>query len=219
MPELRADADRIVADAAALGVVLEVRQAEMLLQFADLLLRWNRAFNLISRRDTGRLVTRHLLDSLSIAPWLVGTEVMDLGTGAGLPGVPLAIARGDAQFTLIDRSERKIRFIDQVIRALGLGNVSSWCGDVRALPPEAIYDTVVCRAVAGVADVWALAGGHIRPGGRMLVMHRGQSPSSRAEHDPPAELAGGVLHQRVEVRVPGLQYPHELVVLDRTGPE
>ncbi|MFU8813867.1 MAG: 16S rRNA (guanine(527)-N(7))-methyltransferase RsmG [Pseudomonadales bacterium] len=218
MPEVTADPDSIVIAAAALDVALERRQAETLLQFGALLLRWNRAFNLISRRDTGRLLPRHLLDSLSIAPWLVGREVMDLGTGAGLPGVPLAIAREDLRFTLVDRSERKIRFIKQVVRALELANVSSWCGDVRSLPDTVAFDTIVCRAVAPPGDVWALAGGRIRLGGRMLIMHRGQSAPTASEEDQQV-LPGAVLCERVQLQVPGLQQSHELLVLDRTGPE
>jgi 16S rRNA (guanine527-N7)-methyltransferase len=219
VPELKASAESIVADAALLGVALETRQAELLLQFGALLLRWNQAFNLVSRRDTGRLVSRHLLDSLSIAPWLQGPTVMDLGTGAGLPGVPLAIAREELRFTLVDRSERKIRFVDQAIRTLALSNVTGWCGDVRALPESATYDTVVSRAVAAPPEIWALAGPRLRPGGRLLIMHRGQTPAGSGAGGAPAaadgELTGGIVRERVWLPVPGLEQPHELMVLER----
>jgi 16S rRNA (guanine527-N7)-methyltransferase len=213
VPEIGTTPESLVADAGTLGVRLEIRQAAALLQFGDLLLRWNRAFNLISRRDTGRLVSRHLLDSLSVTPWLHGREVMDLGTGAGLPGVPLAIAREDSSFTLVDRSERKIRFIDQVVRTLGLTNVATRCGDVRSLPDSAIFDTVVSRAVASVDEIWALAEPRLRPGGRVLIMHRGQAP---AERDVVVGgLPGGCVHDRILLQLPGLPQPHELVVLER----
>jgi 16S rRNA (guanine527-N7)-methyltransferase len=210
--------DGIVANAASLGVAIERRQAEALLQFGDLLLRWNRAFNLISRRDTARLVPRHLLDSMSIAPWLTGTAVMDLGTGAGLPGVPLAIAREELSFTLVDRSARKIRFIDQVVRTLGLSNITTWCGDVRDLPQQETFDSVVCRAVASVQEIWELAGQRARPGGRVLIMHRGQVPRADAAQGtalPAGALVGVCRQERVLLQVPGLEHPHELVVLDR----
>jgi 16S rRNA (guanine527-N7)-methyltransferase len=200
----------LVADAAELGVALELRQAEILLAFGDLLAHWNRAFNLVSRRDTARLVPRHLLDSLTVAPWLSGTAVLDLGTGAGLPGVPLAIAREDAQFTLIDRSERKIRFLGQVVRTLGLANVSPRCSDVTQLPAAVDFDTVVCRALADPGSAWALAADRVRPQGRMVIMTRaGTAP----EPAPPELPANAQLEARHRVHVPGLEQPHELVLL------
>jgi 16S rRNA (guanine527-N7)-methyltransferase len=219
VPDLGASPERLAADAAALGIRLAPRQADRLLEFGVLLLRWNRAFNLVSRRDTDRLVPRHLLDSLSVAPWLRG-QVMDLGTGPGLPGVPLAIAREELDFTLVDRSERRIRFIDQAIRALGLANVRTWCGDVRALPESASYDTVVCRAVAAAPEIWSLAETRLRPGGRLLIMHRSQTRSPGRDADAAgdagaAALPDGVLQERVQLQVPGLAQPHELLVVER----
>lgn len=221
VPDTRANApgaspQSLVLEAATLGVHLEFRQAEAVLQFGDLLLRWNRAFNLISRRDTDRLVPRHLLDSLSIAPWLQGSSVMDLGTGAGLPGLPLAIASEGINFTLVDRNERKIRFVDQAIRTLGLPNVQTRCGDVRALPAGMTFDTVVTRAVASVNEVWALAEPRLRSAGRVLIMHRGQASPADVTTDPSAdEIGTRHVRERVLVQLPGLPQPHELVVLER----
>jgi 16S rRNA (guanine527-N7)-methyltransferase len=203
----------LVADAAELGVALELRQAETLLAFGDLLLHWNRAFNLVSRRDTARLVPRHLLDSLTAAPWLTGIAVLDLGTGAGLPGVPLAIAREDAQFTLIDRSERKIRFLGQVVRTLGLANVSLRCSDVTQLPAGEDFDTVVCRALADPGSAWALAADRVRPEGRMVVMTRAGIAPEAPELAPPELPANAQLEARHRVHIPGLEQPHELVLL------
>jgi 16S rRNA (guanine527-N7)-methyltransferase len=213
VPEVGASPESLVADARILGVHLEIRQAAALLQFGDLLLRWNRAFNLISRRDTGRLVSRHLLDSLSIAPRLHGRDVLDLGTGAGLPGVPLAIAREEVSFTLVDRSERKIRFIDQAARTLGLTNVTTQAADVRSLPDSASFDTVVSRAVASLDELWALAESRLRPCGRVLIMHRGQALSERGS--VVVAPAGSRVQEQVLLAVPGLPQPHELVVLER----
>ncbi len=119
-----------------------------LLQFAALLRRWGAAFNLVSRRDSPRLVARHLLDSLSLAPMLRGVRVVDLGTGAGLPGVPLAIACPERSFTLIDRSERRIRFVRQAVVELGLTNVVPIAIDFDDFRADALFDTVVSRAVA-----------------------------------------------------------------------
>lgn len=212
MPDAAGAGCALAAGARALGVTLDDAQCRRLLEFARLLEHWNRTFNLISRRDIDRLLPRHLLDSLSAAPLLAGTEIMDLGTGAGLPGVPLAVARGDLQFTLVDRSERKMRFVGQVVRALSLENVSTWCVDAGGLPEEARFDSVICRAVAGLDASWALAHAYLRPEGRLVIMHRGQHPA--AESAQPLEVpAGAQLLERRLVEIAGLEHPHELVVL------
>lgn len=198
---------------ARLGVELTVRKAEQLLSFRDLVVRWNATFNLVSRRDMGRLLPRHLLDSLTVMPWLVGTEVLDVGTGAGFPGVPLAITREDVHFTLIDLSERKVRFVERTVRILGLANVTALCADVRTLTAESVFATVVCRGVAHPAAAWTLAGARVAPGGRMVIMSRTRPP---AEPDADPHLPGDAwLEGRHRVRVPGLLHPHELTLLCR----
>lgn len=212
MPEpagLRAD---LLEDAAQIEVVLSEQQGDALLEFADLLRRWNRAFNLISRRDIDRLLSRHLLDSLSAAPLLRRGGVMDLGTGAGLPGVPLAIARRDLQFRLVDRNERKIRFVDQAVRILALKNVSTYCGDVRALPVGLRFGSVVSRAVADVTKLWRLSAPWLAPGGCLVVMHRGQSREA-AQRSQVTAPPGAEVAERRMVHIPGLEQPHELIVL------
>ncbi len=204
-------------DAAALGIDLGTDQAERLATFADMLLRWNRTFNIISRQDEARLVPRHLLDSLSIAPWLRGPLVLDLGTGGGLPGVPLAILRPDLSFTLVDRSQRKIRFVSQVCRALELGNVKPLCADVDRLGPEMRFDCIVSRAVTGLRALWELARPLLRSGsapGVLLAM-----VSARAEQDPESglaslELPGGRIIDSPVLRIPGLADGHRLVVVE-----
>lgn len=209
MPDVDDEVAALVADAAALGVTLDRFRADRLLRFAGLLERWNRAFNLVSRRDMGRLYQRHLLDSLTLAPLLRGREVLDLGTGAGLPGVPLAIAREDVHFTLVDRNERRIRFVDRAVRELELGNVTARALDVRELPAQQRFDTVVCRAVASLQAVWALVRPRLTAGGRLLVMHRREST------DPvPTAPAGARLTACHRVHVPGLEQAHEIVVLE-----
>ncbi len=209
VPEV--DPGRLAGGAETLGVQLAPRQVRLLVDFAELLERWNRAFNLISRRDVARLLPRHLLDSLSVVPLLGAGRVMDLGTGAGLPGVPLAIARPDVQFTLVDRSSRKIRFVQRAVRTLELGNVLAWCGDVRERPAGERFDAVVCRAVAELDLAWALAAPRLRRGGRLLVMHRGQG----ADAGPVAPPPGARIVDQHQLRIPGLERPHGIVVLGR----
>lgn len=212
MAETPPDLTGIIDDARCLAVALERHQAEVLKRFGDLLVHWNRAFNLVSRRDVERLVPRHLLDSLSIAPWVEGVEVMDLGTGAGLPGVPLAIAQPQRRFTLVDRNARRIRFVAHACRSLEIRNVEAIACDVIGLPADRRFDTIVARAVADVAEVWRLAEPRLRGGGRVLVLWRGQSEAEPRLPDALPRLARADQHH---VRIPGLTRPHVLVVLER----
>lgn len=212
-----ADQDALRSDARALGVDLDADQAGRLATLAGLLEHWNRSFNLVSRQDVGRLHARHLLDSLSAVPWLTGTSIMDLGTGAGLPGLPLAIAQPQRSFTLVDRSRRKIRFIGHACRSLGLDNVTPVAGDVRSsLPADSRFDTIVARAVADMAEVWALGRARLQPGGRLVVWWRGQSGEARPEH-PPDDLPGLARVTIHEIVIPGLRRPHRLAVLETEG--
>ncbi len=179
-------------DASLLGLALDDEQLLQLSQFEKLLLRWNQAFNIISRKDESRLTTRHLLDSLSIAPWVQGFSVLDMGTGGGLPGIPLAICLRDQQFTPLDRSERKIRFVTQVKRALGLENVHPICADVRELPQGTRYDCIVSRAVADAETNWRLAAPRLREGGRLLIMASTGSEERASSEDFPIQNSASV---------------------------
>lgn len=207
------DPDGLIAAAAALGVALTRAQADRLLTFAELLERANRAFNLISRQDVPRLVSRHLLDSLSVAPLLPPGRVLDLGTGGGLPGVPLAIVREDAQFTLVDRSQRKTRFVARAVRELGMANVTVRCGDVSTLALEP-FDAVVSRAVTSPAELWGMAEPRLARGGILVVMHRADG---QGEDGSPALPAGATTRTRRRLDIPGLPRSHEILVLARAG--
>ena len=216
VPDRRAgeyDPDALIAAGLALEVALTRAQAERLLAFADLLERANRAFNLISRQDVPRLVSRHLLDSLSVAPLLPPGRVLDLGTGGGLPGVPLAIAREDVRFTLVDRSERKTRFVARAVRELGIANVTVRCGDVSALTLEP-FDAVVSRAVTSPAGLWEMAEPRLARDGIVVVMHRADG---QGEDGSPALPAGAEIRTRRRLEIPGLPRSHEILVLARAG--
>lgn len=227
---------QLQAGALLLGLALDDEQLLQLTQFETLLLRWNQAFNIISRQDESRLTTRHVLDSLSIAPWVQGPCVLDMGTGGGLPGVPLAICHRHLQFTLLDRSQRKIRFVNQVKRALGLENVQPICADVRELPEGKRYDCVVSRAVADAETNWQLAAPSLRDGGRLLIMAStgseerapseeflNQDNSSVSAPAPPLlvrpkEAPEGSRYVTCEyLQIPGLDRTHRLDVLMRAA--
>ncbi|MBK79434.1 MAG: 16S rRNA (guanine(527)-N(7))-methyltransferase RsmG [Gammaproteobacteria bacterium] len=206
-------AEALIAGAAALEVALTGAQADRLLGFAELLEQANRAFNLISRQDVPRLLARHLLDSLSAAPLLPAGTALDLGTGGGLPGVPLAIAREDIRFTLVDRSERKTRFVARAVRTLGLANVTVRCGDVAGLA-LAPCDAVVSRAVTAPDRLWALAEPKLAEGGIVVAMYRADGQGEAGSPTPPA---GAEVRTRRRVDIPGLPRPHEILVLARAA--
>lgn len=188
----------LAAGVAELGLDLNRQQCECLLQFAALLRRWNQAFNLVSRRDIERLVSRHLLDSLALVDLLCGPRVVDLGTGAGLPGIPLAIACPALRFTLLDRNERRIRFVGNVVRELGLTNIDAQAQDYRRFRPSELFDTVVARAVADAPTMWKAALALLRKDGQALLQ---VGPNEGAA---PIET-GNV--ERIELEVPGLSGP------------
>jgi 16S rRNA (guanine527-N7)-methyltransferase len=168
------------AGSAALGVPLEPAQGEALLQLLDELGQWNRAYNLTAITDRAQMLTHHLLDSLAVQPALAGTRVLDLGTGAGFPGLPLALVNPRRHFTLLDGTAKKIRFVAHAARQLGLGNVQAVHGRAGEWQPDAPFDTVVARAVAPVAALAALALPMLAPGGR-LVACKGQRREAEAE--------------------------------------
>ena len=212
---VRGDAAALMDGARALGVELNSTSVTRLMSYTRLLERWNKAFNLVSRKDMDRLVARHLLDSLSVLPWLEGPRVMDLGTGAGLPGIPLAIARSDLSFTLVDRNNRKIRFLTEVIGELKLANVFTCCENVRAGDKHEKFSTVTARAVAPAIEVWWLVRDRLEVGGRLILLNRVLSDVTEDVQDSAEmEFPGGVVDQ-VEVRVPGLTRARAVTIVER----
>ena len=156
-------------------------QLAALAAYARLLARWSRAYNLVGPSALPEFVPRHLLDSLRLSPLLPGAggAVLDLGTGAGLPGLPLAALRPDLSFALLDRSRKKIRFVRQALLELGLGNARALAGDA-AEHAGGPYDAVVARAAGPAAELLRLAGRLLAPGGTLLL------PGAAAPEAPPA---------------------------------
>jgi 16S rRNA (guanine527-N7)-methyltransferase len=204
------------AGAAALGLPLDAAQGEALLRLLDELAQWNRAYNLTAITDRAQMLTHHLLDSLAVQPALAGARVLDLGTGAGFPGLPLALVNPQRSFALLDGTAKKIRFVAHAARTLGLGNVVAVHGRAGEWQPDAPFDTVVARAVAPVAELAALALPLLAPGGR-LVACKGQRREAEAELAAmPPKQAAQWLPARIEtVAVPGLGAERCLVTLGR----
>jgi 16S rRNA (guanine527-N7)-methyltransferase len=206
----RTQTDELRCGASALGLELSMDQATQLIAYMQLLERWNAKFNLVSRRDVGRLLTRHILDSLSVSRWVVGAHVLDIGSGAGLPGLPLAVANPGAQFTLVDRGERKTRFVQQAVMTLGLNNVDVECCAAEDLGTEPGFTSVVCRAVGGLSTIWQIAEPLLVEGGRLLFMNR-----TEAQLKPDAlEVPTGSSVVREQVQIPGLPTPHEVLIVE-----
>lgn len=210
------------ADAAALGARLSELQLEQLTGFVTTLEKWNQAFNLLSRRDIKRVWTRHVLDSLSLCGLLQGDEILDIGSGGGFPGLPLAIANPERTFTLVDRHQRKCRFLEQLAAEQALSNVAVRCEDAHVLAAEGScgYSTIVSRAVLPVTQLWDLALQLLAPGGRLLAMSStrntpsaGHAEPSAGHAEPSAALPAGSRCQ--QVLIAGLAQPHEVVIIDR----
>ena len=200
-------AERLVHGAATLGVDLTDTDAARLLRLLDELERWNRTYNLTAIRDRDAMLTHHLLDSLAIHPDLQGTTVADVGTGAGFPGLPLAVLSPQRRFTLIDSNGKKIRFVQHAARELGLANVEGLHGRVEAVAGRT-FDTIVSRAFAAlpeyVANVAALCG----PQTRVLAM-KGKWPQQEIDRLPPQWRQQGAR----ELIIPGLDESRCVVVL------
>jgi 16S rRNA (guanine527-N7)-methyltransferase len=191
-----------------LGVALDAGMASRLLRLLEELERWNRAFNLTGIETQAAMVATHLLDSLAAGSDLAGLRIADLGTGAGFPGLPLAIAHPERQFTLIDGTAKKIRFVNHAVRTLGLSNVEAVHARAESMRPTEPFDTVIARAVAPLAKLAALARPLSRPGTRLLAL-KGKRPTAELAALPSDWELLGVR----ELSVPGLDAERCLVTL------
>lgn len=203
--------------AAALGVPLEPAQVAQLVRLAAELARWNKAYNLTAITDAGQVLTQHLLDSLSVHGELAGTRIADVGTGAGFPGLPLAIANRDRQFLLIDAVDKKLRFIDHVARELQLPNVRTLHARVEQLDAGAgpgPQDTVLTRAFAPLPRLLELVQPLVGPQTRVVAM-KGRWPPAPGSEDHGDLPAGWRLEAVRRVSVPGLAAERHLLRLAR----
>jgi 16S rRNA (guanine527-N7)-methyltransferase len=191
---------------AGLQVSADVRQQERMLDYLALLSRWNQTYNLTAVRDEPQMVTRHLLDSLAIAPYLAGQRILDVGTGAGLPGVPLALLFPQREFHLLDSNGKKTRFLFQVKTALCLDNMVVHQARVESFRVAEPFETVLSRAFASLRDMVHGCAHLLAPGGRILAM-KGAYPTEEvaAVRQQCAEI---VIHP---LAVPGLDEQRHLV--------
>ncbi|EDU0968268.1 16S rRNA (guanine(527)-N(7))-methyltransferase RsmG, partial [Salmonella enterica subsp. enterica serovar Matadi] len=196
---------RLLADA---GISLTDHQKTLLVAYVDMLQKWNKAYNLTSVRDPNEMLVRHILDSIVVAPYLQGQRFIDVGTGPGLPGIPLAIVLPDAHFTLLDSLGKRVRFLRQVQHELKLENITPVQSRVEAYPSEPPFDGVISRAFASLNDMVSWC--HHLPGekGRFYAL-KGQLPG-----DEIASLPDNFSVESVEkLRVPQLEGERHLVII------
>lgn len=193
---------------AALGLTLPAEAVPRLLDYLALLERWNAAYNLTAVREPAEMVTRHLLDSLAILPFVHGRTLTDLGTGPGLPGIVLAIAAPGREVLLVDSNGKKVRFLREAIRALKLEGVRAEQSRVEDVAGQ--FDCVTARAFASLADMLAWGGHLLAPDGTWLAM-KGKQP----QDELPGIPDGFVVRATHELHVPGLPAERHLLVLGR----
>jgi 16S rRNA (guanine527-N7)-methyltransferase len=191
----------------ALNLLHTAEQTEQLLAFIKLIAKWNKAYNLTAVRNNEDMARLHILDSLAILPHIEGKRVIDIGTGAGLPGIPLAIFMPEVEFVLLDSNAKKTRFVQQVILELKLKNVSVLHTRVEDYQPELGFDTVTMRAFASLPDIMKLTAHLLSANGVLLAM-KGQIPEAElAEIDAQTTL--------IKINVPEVEAERCLVRIAR----
>ena len=201
-------ARQLAQGVAQLGLALPGPAQQSLLDYLALLQKWNKVYNLTAVREAPRMVSQHLLDCLAVAPHVGAAAILDVGSGAGLPGIPLALVLPDSRVTLLEANHKKAAFLKQAQIELKLGNVEVVCERVEAWRPGRQYEIVVSRAFSDLAEFVKLAGRHVAPGGRLAAM-KGIFP-----HEEIAQLPQGWrLQQGVELTVPALRAQRHLLLL------
>ena len=186
--------------------------APRLLDYLALLARWNQAYNLTAIRDPREMLSKHLLDSLAMADFVDDERLADLGTGPGLPGIPLAIARPGLQVALVESNGKKARFLREAVRTLGLANAQVVEARIEAVDAPGRFDAITARALATLPKILELGGRLLAPDGRVLAM-KGLHPAEEIAELPPDWRVVAV-HP---LRVPGLPAERHLVEMTRTA--
>ena len=199
-----------------LGCETNEEAVSRLSSYLELVVRWNKRINLVSKRDIDRLLERHLFDSLSIERFIKGDRALDIGSGGGFPGIPLAICRPDLHFTLLDRSAKRVRFLRVVQAELGLDNVDCVC---QNLPVSSAmnntYDVAFARAVSDPSTVWGICEQLLKSKGRLIFFLSTQPDNTEGKRELQKRNLKGISWQIEDVRIPKLNSPHKILVMDK----
>lgn len=177
----------------ALSLTLDATTRERLVQYVVLLHKWNRAYNLTAVRNPDAMMSRHVIDSLTILPWVRGPRLLDVGSGPGLPGLILAIVRPDLQISLLDSNGKKVRFQKQVVMELGLDNVTPLHVRIEALPEAQRFEQITSRAFSSLNDFVSLSRHVLADGGEWLAM-RGRLDADDALPEDVEQVGSHALH-------------------------
>lgn len=203
-------AAKLAEGVAELKLDLAPHAQQRLLDYLSLLQKWNRTYNLTAVRVASKMVSHHLLDCLAVVPRASADTILDVGSGAGLPGIPLALAAPRARVTLLEASHKKAAFLQQAKLELKLENVAVVCERVEAWRPGRAFEMVISRAFSDLAEFVNLAGRHVAPGGRLAAM-KGIYPHEEITQLP----AGWRLDEAVPLTVPGLRAQRHLLLLGK----
>ena len=208
---LESERARLHNAAEEIGISLSDTQTNQLIGYVDLMEKWNRAFNLTAVRRRSELFSRHIFESLAVKPYIHAEKWADIGTGAGLPGVPLAITEPDKPFVLLDSNGKKTRFLLEVKRALGLSNIEVETTRVENWRPALHSDAVITRAFADLATTIGRTQ-HILHDHGMLFAMKTESAAEEVDALP----SGFELISNQSVEVPGRDWPFQLLAIQRT---
>ena len=202
------ETERLLAAALDIGIALSDHQTAQLITYLDLLEKWNHAYNLTAVRSRSEMLGRHLIESLAISPFIRGRQVVDVGSGAGLPGIPLAIANPAVQYTLLDSNGKKSRFLLEVKRALMLSNVEIETVRVESWQPTKPFDSVVTRAFADLTTTLARVDHVLSDQGMVYAMK-----TEHAQHEIDALPDATRQVTALNINVPGRDWPFQLLAV------
>ncbi len=200
---------RLQAGLSELGLDLDAVARGRLLEYLALLVKWNQVYNLTAIREPERMLSHHLLDSLAVLPHIDAGRLLDVGSGGGLPGIPLAIARPSLQVTLLEASHKKAAFLQQAVIELGLTNVETVQARAQDYRPTQPFPRIISRALSDLAEFVRLTGHLLAGGGQWLAM-KGVHP-----HEEIAALKAARVVRAIRLEVPQLAAARHLIVLER----
>lgn len=199
------------AGLAELGISASQQQQQQWLAYLDLLAKWNKAYNLTAVRDRAAMLNRHLFDSLSVAPYITSRRLLDVGAGAGLPSIPLAILWPDRQITALDSNGKKTRFMQQVKAELHLDNLTVVQSRVQSFRPPVLFEGITARAYATLAEIVNSSGHLLAQAGTIWAMKAFIDPDELSALPKPYKVSACL-----PLRVPGADAERHLVVIERS---